>query len=45
MNCGMRKPRKLNARRYANHMIDLDEYFAALPIAKTIDMIDETDIN
>ena len=45
MNCGMRNQRKLNARRYADHMIDIDEYLAALPIAKTGDMINETELN
>ena len=38
-------PRKLRERGYAAHLIDIDEYLAALPIAKTGDMIDETELN
>ena len=45
MRCRMRKPCKLKERCYTSRMIDINEYLAELPGAKTSDKIGKTDIN
>ena len=45
MRRGIRKPLKLNVRRYAARLIDLNEYLAAFPVARASDNIGETDLN
>ena len=45
MRSGTRKPRGLKVRRYADCMIDLNEYLAVLPGARFGDKICEKKLN
>ena len=42
---GIRKPRVLKVRCYADHMNDLNEYLAVFPGEKASDKICETELN
>ena len=44
MHHRMRKPRKLEVRRYAAHMIELNEYLVALPGVKSSDKLVVTEL-
>ena len=45
MLCGMRKTRKIIARRYTDRLIDIDEYLSTLTGSKERDNIGNIDLN
>ena len=45
MRSRMWKPHELKVIRYADHLIDLNDYLAAFPGVKEVDNIGETDLN
>ena len=45
MRRGIRKSRELKVRLYAGHLIDLNDYLDAFPVAKASDKIGEMELN